>query len=464
MEKERESEPAERESSHEEGEGDLLKLTQEEGEMLGIILAGGLVSMDRMVSADLHEAFGKGQTKQCPFCRLQVDEDAEHIFWERAAWNETRRGLLEDLRRIISRTQQPNRIAAPEMWPKWVRSTGLMPRDPELDRMNEEMPQDETAVVVREEETIEAGTEGFKWNQQGQMVVYTDGGCSEPAHRQLRRAGYGVHYGENHSWSQGEPLLGREQSAARAELRAAVWALEWAREPVEIATDNESVVKGMFQIIFLDKCPMGSHEDLWRRAYEESRRLGLGRVAVRWTKGHATEEDIETGRSTQEDKEGNDAADALATLAVDANRLPPETTGLYHAKRKVAMTVQRMMVACALARKAQMVELKHDRVFREMLERLTGLAPSTAGEDGAVGDRLDTDEVGPLGKSILGCEEALRRAYPGAPWEQGRTIGYYNETAVVYDLMSKRDWGRTNFPYAMMEPLMWYWARVGRQG
>ena len=60
------------------------------------------------------------------------------------------------------------------------------------------------------------------------------------------------------------PLLGREQSAARAELRASLWALEWAREPIEIVTDNEAVVKGFFQIIFPDKCPTGSHEDLRR--------------------------------------------------------------------------------------------------------------------------------------------------------------------------------------------------------
>ena len=94
------------------------------------------------------------------------------------------------------------------------------------------------------------------------MIVYTDGGCSDPAHRQIRRAGCGINYGEGHAWNQGIPLQGREHSAARAELRAALWALEWAREPIEIATDNESVVKGIYQIIFMDKCSHCSHEDL----------------------------------------------------------------------------------------------------------------------------------------------------------------------------------------------------------
>ena len=143
--------------------------------------------------------------------------------------------------------------------------------------------------------------------------IYTDGGCSDPAHRQLRRAGYGIYYGEEHPWNQDEVLQGREQSAARAELRAALWALEWAREPIRIVTDNESVVKGIYQIIFRDMSLVGSHQELWRRVYEEAKRLGLGRVAVRWTKGHATREDIEAGRSTEEDAKGNDAADALAT-------------------------------------------------------------------------------------------------------------------------------------------------------
>ena len=94
LEKERENEPWEREPSHEGEEEDPLILTQEEGEMLGIILSGGLVSMDRMVSADLQDLFGKGQTKQCLFCQMQVEEDAEHIFWIRPAWAEVRKTFV----------------------------------------------------------------------------------------------------------------------------------------------------------------------------------------------------------------------------------------------------------------------------------------------------------------------------------------------------------------------------------
>ena len=35
-------------------------------------------------------------------------------------------------------------------------------------------------------------------NEEGQVVVYTDGGCADPARRILRRAGYGIYFGQDH--------------------------------------------------------------------------------------------------------------------------------------------------------------------------------------------------------------------------------------------------------------------------
>ena len=71
--------------------------------------------------------------------------------------------------------------------------------------------------------------------------------------------------------------------------------------------------------------------------------------------------------------------------------------------------------AMARARKARMMELKHDRVCGEMLARLTGCALSHTAEEDVLGDsRLSTEGVGPLGKSIFRSEEALKWAYLGA--------------------------------------------------
>ena len=80
--------------------------------------------------------------------------------------------------------------------------------------------------------------------------------------------GGGVHCGKNHPGVRA-CLSSREQSVGRAELRASLWAFEWARGSIEIVTDNEAVVKGMFQIIFFDRCLAGSREDLWRSVHEE---------------------------------------------------------------------------------------------------------------------------------------------------------------------------------------------------
>ena len=45
-------------------------------------------------------------------------------------------------------------------------------------------------------------------NGVGQITVYIDGGCTNPAHRVLRRATYGVFDGDGHKWNRSEPLKG----------------------------------------------------------------------------------------------------------------------------------------------------------------------------------------------------------------------------------------------------------------
>ena len=97
-----------------------LALTKEEVEMLGIILTGGLVSMDRMASAELYDIFGEGQTKKCPFCQQQVEEDAEHMFWACPEWAGVMAAFIEQIQLIIGGMMRPDRIAAPGKRPKWI--------------------------------------------------------------------------------------------------------------------------------------------------------------------------------------------------------------------------------------------------------------------------------------------------------------------------------------------------------
>ena len=55
----------------------------------------------------------------------------------------------------------------------------------------------------------------------------------------------------------------------------------------------------------------GDHEDFWNMLADEIRSRPTT-VKVSWVKGHAKQIDIDRGRTTHEDKHGNDGADALA--------------------------------------------------------------------------------------------------------------------------------------------------------
>ncbi len=101
---------------------------------------------------------------------------------------------------------------------------------------------------------------------------------------------------------------------ARAELRAALWALEWAREPTVVVSDNLWTVNGIKEVIAGRWNSKKSHIDLWKRVRAEVQRLGEGAVSARWTKGHAKEIHIEEGKSCPEDARRNEAADALVHM------------------------------------------------------------------------------------------------------------------------------------------------------
>ena len=58
--------------------------------------------------------------------------------------------------------------------------------------------------------------------------------------------------------------------------------------------------------------------DLWEQAWIAVLKRGNGNQSLRKVKGHATDRDIENGKSNPEDKEGNDLSDKLADKGVEA--------------------------------------------------------------------------------------------------------------------------------------------------
>ena len=92
-------------------------------------------------------------------------------------------------------------------------------------------------------------------------------------------------------------------------------------------------------------------------------------VCVSWVKGHAKQIDIDRGRTTEEDKRGNDGADKLAVAGANKHRVSLRVVGAAQQRKKIAMNVQRMMVAVLQAR-ASAEHSKHQEAEDEHLSEL----------------------------------------------------------------------------------------------
>ena len=145
-------------------------------------------------------------------------------------------------------------------------------------------------------------------------------------------------------------LPGLLQSNQRAELLAVVLTCLRDPRPLDIRSDSEYVCKG---VASLKSWSQGGwqhdHADLWNAlAHELCNRDS--HVYVSWAKGHATRLDVFRGRSTEEDKRGNDGADELARAGARLHHVSAEVVAAAKERRCLAMTVQRMMLCILKAR------------------------------------------------------------------------------------------------------------------
>ncbi len=349
---------------------------------------------------------------KCPYCDAQVDEDAEHIFWWCTAWARTRGPYLTAIEGIIHRTAGIRRIKHYGEWPKITRTTMLFPEDPELAEMVKFLEVQQGERRIRHRHDWEDQERCDELYEDGRLAVFTDGGCSYPEHWKIRRASFGVFYGEGHAWNFHAPLVGRTQTVPRAELRAALWALEWAREPTLVVSDNLWTVKGIQAIVAGAWDPKKSHLDLWKRVRQQVHRLGAEAVAARWTKGHAKEGDFDTGRSNPEDARRNEGADALVHQGAVGWALPEAIAEHYLHTRRIAIIAQRMAVECLKARFAE----------RDRLE-LEALALQQEVEQAfpeVVAESAHDPVVNPAQREN---ESSLRNRFPGFHWDASPSAG-----------------------------------------
>jgi len=181
-------------------------------------------------------------------------------------------------------------------------------------------------------------------------VIWTDGASGHNQDDRFRRAGLGIYYGDGHCMNMSAILPGLVQTNQRSELLAVVLACLRDPRQLDIRSDSSYVCAGFAAWrSWVDKGWKGDHADLWNLLGAELQSRAVG-VCVSWVKGHAKQIDIDRGRTTEEDKRGNDGADKLAVAGANKHRVSLQVVGAAQQRKKNAMNVQRMMVAVLQAR------------------------------------------------------------------------------------------------------------------
>ena len=110
-------------------------------------------------------------------------------------------------------------------------------------------------------------------------------------------------------------------SSTRTELAAAVLAIS-AHDPVHFASDSQTMVKrAKYYISLIEKgrtprkpFAVSSDGDLWEHFFKAAQAKSAQSIEISWVKGHATEQHVQKGVTTQDDKTGNDQADEVADM------------------------------------------------------------------------------------------------------------------------------------------------------
>ena len=180
--------------------------------------------------------------------------------------------------------------------------------------------------------------------------IWTDGASPNNQDARFSRAGSGIYYGSMHSMNLHVFVPGLVQSNQRAELLAVVLACLRDPRPLDIRTDSDYVCKGFASWRSWSVSEWhGDHADLWNLLASDLR-VRSSAVQVSWVKGHAKQLDIDRGRTTKEDKMGNDEADALAVAGAKLHAVPSEVLEAAKTRKESGIRVQQMMVTVLKAR------------------------------------------------------------------------------------------------------------------
>ncbi len=174
--------------------------------------------------------------------------------------------------------------------------------------------------------------------------VYSDGSWIYPLEQYLGLGGAGVWWpgrniATNHRLSTAEkelaysnqrdnglmvytPIGGYSGSSTRTELAAAILAIS-ANGPVHIGTDSQAFHDKAIKILGdlrrgkkqKRSWQLVSDGDLWQHFEQAAKAKGINAIRITKVKGHVNQDQVNSGKYRQVDKDGNDKADAAADIA-----------------------------------------------------------------------------------------------------------------------------------------------------
>ena len=230
------------------------------------------------------------------------------------------------------------------------RNCGLVPESAELTAINDAKVDDEgDAAEVPQLETLSGEQRQNEIWQEGWLRIFTDGGVSNPDDNRVSIGGCGIAFGQGHPFNTPAAVKGQRLDSYRAELQAVRLLVSgtrsWTNVKLWITLDNKAVVDD------IQRCIEGSlprkvdNVDIWQSlSHYVRQRAEQGLLRVTWTKGHATDEDIERGRSSELERERNKLADELATEGKKKQDSYDTLALAARQRTAIAVLIQTMMI------------------------------------------------------------------------------------------------------------------------
>ena len=210
------------------------------------------------------------------------------------------------------------------------------------------------------QETAE-GQQAEQRDEQGRVIVYTDGSCkAQGKHPLLRVAGFGAYWGEGHPANVSAKVGGPHQTNQHGELLAVCTAAERDNRSLHIKTDSAYVKGGFDKLSRGGTAPQqGPNAALWA-TFADLLVASRDRIFVSKVLGHAKWKHVRRGLTTRADKLGNDAADKLAVQGSDMHPPSIQLQRASDERKESLMKLQRMLLDICIAREDGLRNIMRD--------------------------------------------------------------------------------------------------------